>query len=413
MQAGGPYTITVAGVDTMTLADVLVGEVWIASGQSNMEWPLARTRDSVVESNAAEYPEMRIFRVTHGVSYRPETDVEAEGWSAISPETILPFSAVAYFFGRRLYQELGVPIGLIQTTWGGTPAEAWTSAAGLRAVPDFGEVLATVESRAAQGIAPEALEAPEEDTRPIPPQRQVTTLFNAMVAPLVPFTMRGVIWYQGEANAGRAHQYQTLFPTMIEDWRRKWGSGEFPFLFVQLANFRSRQQNPVEPETWPELREAQSMALSLPSTAQAVTIDIGEADDIHPRNKQDVGLRLAVAALNTVYGQGVVYSGPTFRDMTIEDNTIRLHFDHVGGGLVAEDGELRGFAIAGEEREFVWANAVIDGETIVVSATDIASPVAVRYAWANNPVISLFNSEGLPASPFRTDDWPGVTEGAP
>jgi sialate O-acetylesterase len=198
---------------------------------------------------------------------------------------------------------------------------------------------------------------------------------------------------------------------MIEDWRRQWGRDEFPFFFVQLANFLPAQRNPVEPETWPELREAQSLALALPNTAQAVTVDIGEADDIHPRNKQDVGLRLALAALNTVYGQDVVYSGPTFRDMTVEGNSIRLHFDHVGGGLVAAGNALRGFAVAGEDREFVWANAVIDGETLVVSGPGITSPVAVRYAWANNPVISLFNREGLPASPFRTDDWPGVTEG--
>jgi sialate O-acetylesterase len=224
--------------------------------------------------------------------------------------------------------------------------------------------------------------------------------------------MRGVIWYQGEANAGRAYQYRTLFPAMIEDWRHHWDGQDFPFLFVQLANFQSAQQNPVEPETWPELREAQSLTLALPNTAQAVTIDIGEADDIHPRNKQDVGLRLALAALHTVYGRDVVHSGPAYRAMTVEGSTIRLHFDHVGGGLVADDGILNGFAIAGEDREFVWANAVIDGETIVVSAPDIASPVAVRYAWANNPVVSLYNRDGLPASPFRTDAWPGVTEQA-
>ncbi len=573
MPAGGPHTLTVTGADTLTLSDVLVGEVWIASGQSNMEWPLARTRDSVAEANAADYPNIRIFRVPHGVSYRAETDIEAEGWSAISPETILPFSAVAYFFGRALQDELDVPIGLIQTTWGGTPAEAWTSAAGLRTIPDFSDRLAAVEAYAARGEQPrspaemqsvwaETLSArdmgrqqgnvqwmdPELDTGewgshavpaqwgeggladydgvvwfrttidlprgwsdsdlvlslaavddadstwvngtpvggtsgwqtprrypvpaavwhegsntlavriidaqgpggihgdpdsvyvargnrrfpiagawqykvgvepadvpapPTPPQHQVTTLFNAMIAPLVPVTMRGAIWYQGESNASRAFQYRTLFPAMIEDWRRQWQGGDFPFLFVQLANFMSVQRNPVEPETWPELREAQSLALSLPNTAQAVTIDIGEADDIHPRNKQDVGLRLALAALNTVYGQDVVSSGPAFRDMTVEGNRIRLHLDNVGGGLVAAGGELRGFAIAGADREFVWGDAVIDGESIVVSTPDIASPVAVRYGWANNPVISLFNREGLPASPFRTDDWPGATEGTP
>jgi sialate O-acetylesterase len=223
--------------------------------------------------------------------------------------------------------------------------------------------------------------------------------------------MRGVIWYQGESNAGRAHQYRTLFSGMIEDWRRQWGRDDFPFIFVQLANYLPEQQNPVEQETWPELREAQSFALGLPNTAEIVTIDIGEAEDIHPRNKQDVGLRLALAALGTVYGKDVVYSGPRFRDMTIEGDRIRLYFDHVGSGLAAAADELRGFAIAGEDRQFVWADAAIDGETITVSAREVPSPVAVRYAWANNPVISLFNREGLPASPFRTDDWPGVTEG--
>jgi len=571
LRAGGPHTLTVAGTDTVRLSDVLVGEIWIASGQSNMEWPLARSRDSSMEASAASYPNIRIFRVAHGVSYRPERDVEAVRWSAVTPETVLSFSAVAYFFGRKLHEELDIPIGLIQTTWGGTPAEAWTSASGLRAIPDFTDRLAAIDAYAAsgeeapgpQGMQTAWLESllardlgtrsgavpwmePELDTRgwdahavpsawtgddladydgivwfrtivdlpagwgeadlllslgmvddadstwvngmpvggtngwqaprrylvpatiwgdgpntlairvtdtggnggvygprdslyvargdqrisiagewryrigvdpsdlpdrPIPPQDQVTTLFNAMIAPLIPFTMRGAIWYQGESNAGRAHQYRTLFPTMIEDWRREWGQGDFPFLFVQLANYMSRQKNPVEAETWPELREAQSLALTLPNTAQAVTIDIGEADDIHPRNKQDVGLRLALAALSTVYGQDMVHSGPTYREKTVEGNSIRLHFDHVGGGLVAADGRLRGFAIAGEDREFVWADASIDGETVVLSAPGMTSPVAVRYAWADNPVISLYNREGLPASPFRTDDWPGVTEG--
>jgi sialate O-acetylesterase len=410
LEAGGPHVLTIAGANTLTVSDVLVGEVWVASGQSNMEWPVARSRDSVVEVNAADYRDIRIYRVPHGVSYTPKADVQTEGWAEVTPETILPFSAVAYFFGRKLHAELEVPIGLLQTTWGGTPAEAWTSANGLKAIPDFLDRLAMVEARVARGDTSVTPMDTDGSDRPIPPQRQVTTLFNAMVAPIIPYSMRGVIWYQGEANASRAFQYRTLFPAMIDDWRHQWGLGDFPFLFVQLANFRSRQENPVEPETWPELREAQSQALSLPNTALAVTIDIGEADDIHPRNKQDVGLRLALAALGTVYEQDVVFSGPALREMTREGSSIRLHFDHVGGGLVADNGELRGFAIAANDRAFVWATAVIDGETVLVSAPEITSPVAVRYAWADNPVISLFNREGLPASPFRTDDWPGVTE---
>jgi len=405
MQAGGPHTLSIAGADTITLSDILVGEVWIASGQSNMHWPVFRSRDSTVEIGAANYPNIRILRVAPAVSYRPERDVETEGWFPVSPETVPEFSAVAYFFGRELHEELDVPIGLIRTTWGGTPAEAWTSAAGLKTIPDFTERVAAVEALAEQGVDPS--EVPEP---PIPPQRQVTTLFNAMVSPLVPVTMRGVIWYQGEANASSAHQYRALFPAMIEDWRRHWGEGDFPFLFVQLANYMRAQRDPVERETWPELREAQSLALTLPNTAQAVTIDIGESDDIHPRNKQDVGFRLALAALNTVYGQDVVYSGPTFERMAVEGDKVRLFFDHVGSGLVAAGNGLRGFAIAGEDRRFAWADAVIDGETIVVSGSGIVSPVAVRYAWADNPVISLFNQEGLPASPFRTDAWSGVTE---
>jgi len=570
MSAGGPHTLTIAGADTVTLTDVLVGEVWVASGQSNMEWPLQATNNAEDEIQAADYPNVRLFTVARAVAYSPQKNVEAEIWQAVTPQSIPAFSAVAYFFGRKLHQDLSVPIGLIETAWGGTPAEAWTSGAALKTLPDFTEQVAAIETAVSKGepstlegqwaawhrrlkqqdqgyeldharwadadfdasawptmnvpgrweeaglpgydgvvwfrrtfdlssarsgqdltlnlaliddidttwvngvlvgstgqynahraytvpadvlkpgkntIAVRVLDtgggggfwgdatdlnlalrneteslagawafqpgiAPGSDL-PQPPrsmQNQPTTLFNAMLAPLIPYTMRGAIWYQGESNAGRAYQYRSLFATMIRDWRDRWNLGDFPFYFVQLANFMALQQNPVEAETWPELREAQTMALTLENTAQAVIIDIGEANDIHPRNKQDVGKRLALAALNQTYGHDVVYSGPTYREMTQESGTVRLHFDHTGSGLVARDGELKGFAVAGADGQFVWAEAQIDGETVIVSSADVTDPVAVRYAWANNPIISLFNREGLPASPFRTDDWPGVTE---
>jgi len=235
-----------------------------------------------------------------------------------------------------------------------------------------------------------------------------TVLFNAMVAPLVPYAIRGVIWYQGEANVGRAYQYRKLFPALISSWRKAWGY-EFPFLFVQLANFLERKPEPTE-SAWAELREAQLLTLkTVPKTGMAVAIDIGEANDIHPRNKQDVGKRLALAALAIAYGQKIVYSGPIYRSMRVEGNKIRIFFDHVGSGLVAKGEKLTGFAIAGEDRKFVWANAKIEGNTVVVWSEQVPKPVAVRYGWADNPDCNLYNKEGLPASPFRTDDWPGVT----
>jgi len=234
-------------------------------------------------------------------------------------------------------------------------------------------------------------------------------LFNGMIAPLAKFTIRGVIWYQGESNVGRAYQYRRLFKALIKDWRRAWGIGDFPFLFVQLANFLPAKPYPAE-SAWAELREAQMMALSLPNTGMAVTIDIGDPNDIHPRNKQEVGRRLALIARAKVYGEKVEYSGPLYKGMRIEDGKIRIFFDHVDGGLVAKGGgERMGFAIAGPDRKFVWARAKIEGDTVVVWSPEVPNPVAVRYAWADNPICNLYNKAGLPASPFRTDDWPGVT----
>lgn len=427
----GPVRFVVEGKNRIELRNVLVGEVWVCSGQSNMEWPVARAMNAEQEIASANYPEIRLFKVAKVVAAKPLDDTEGE-WRVCSPETVRDFSAVGYFFARELHQRLGVPIGMIQAAWGGTPAEAWTSREALEADPElkpilerWDEILANYDE--ARKRYEEALRRWQEQARaarnegkPVPPRprpprgpdhpHRPAGLYNGMICPIVPFAIKGVIWYQGESNASRAYQYRKLFRTMIRDWRRTWGQGDFPFLFVQLANFLARQAEPGESD-WAELREAQMMALEEPNTAMAVAIDIGEANDIHPRNKQEVGRRLALAALAIAYGKDVVYSGPLFDHMKIEGNKVRLFFKHVDGGLVAKGGELRGFAIAGPDRKFVWAKAKIEGDTVVVWSDKVPNPVAVRYGWADNPDCNLYNKAGLPASPFRTDDWPGITVG--
>lgn len=588
LSAGGPYALTVAGRNTITLNDVLVGDVWLASGQSNMWWPVRNgdfgVKDREAEISAANYPEIRFFAVPPVTSFTPRDQVKTAGWMTCSPKTVPAFSAVAYFFGRDMHQALGVPIGLVHSSWGGTICEAWASEEALRALPDFkvkleqmdGEApnipkaeadyqtalarwnatlasydkghegenpiwaardLDTREWRVAQlpGVWEKAgyedldgfmwyrkvVELPpdwagkdltlsigpindmdrtwfngtfvgkhegtqaanefrnysvpgsavvagvnviavrvydmgnvggicgvEEDMylslagvpespkiplagvwqnrpsaylRDIPPQPAPPllregdpnvpgVLFNAMINPLVPYGIKGAIWYQGESNANRAFQYRTLFPAMIADWRAQWGQGNFPFLFVQLANFM-----PVDPEpgpsAWAELREAQLMTLKTPNTGMATIIDIGEAADIHPQNKQEVGRRLSLWARH-YGGEKLEYSGPLYVDHRVEGNTVRINFSHSGGGLTTPEGApLKGFAIAGADKNFVWADARIDGDSVVVSSASVPSPQAVRYAWANNPVCNLYNQAGLPASPFRTDSWPGVTDG--
>jgi sialate O-acetylesterase len=430
--ATGPFEITIAGKNTITLKNVLVGEVWVCSGQSNMEWPLRQAADANAEISAANYPQIRHFTVQKRVSDKPESDCAGK-WLVCSPRTAWGFSAVGYFFGRDLHKQLDAPIGLIHTSWGGTPAEAWTSRDFLERDGDFKPILERYEEaivkypvlkekyeqemkRAEEEAAKLKAEGQKVPRRPRiePPigpgnSNSPTGLYNGMLAPLMPYGIRGAIWYQGEANADRAHQYRKLFPAMIKCWRDKWGQGDFPFLYVQLANYMAVNPEPADSE-WAELREAQLMTLAQPNTGMAVIIDIGEANNIHPRNKQDVGRRLALWALAKTYGRDVVYSGPTYQLMAVEGNKAVLHFQHVGGGLVAKGGEpLKGFAIAGADHKFVWADAKIEGDTVVVSSPQVAEPVAVRYAWANNPVCNLYNKEGLPASPFRADDLPGLT----
>lgn len=569
MKAGGPYTMLITGKNKIELTNIMLGDVWVCSGQSNMEWSVSQTNNAEEEIAAANYPDIRLFHAPRNVQFKPVDDVRSGEWKACSPETVSSFSAVGYFFGRYIHKETGVPIGLLFTSWGGTNVETWTSGESAVQVKELADrivnmknfdadkeskqrraridsimkIFDTEESGIVNGKAVWAdtdlddshwmemklpspwentglvgldgfvwfrkdFQLPEEvasldvslhlgeiddsditwvngikvgetekkpsenriykvpteilrsgrnvitvrvedtggrggirgsaeemkviaDNLEIPlagtwkfrfslseinistvePNSYPTLLFNGMIHPFLNYSVKGSIWYQGEANAGRAYQYRTLFPLMIRDWRKQWNNPEMPFLFVQLANYRKPPSEPGESE-WAELREAQLMTLQLPNTGMAVTIDIGEADDIHPRNKQDVGRRLALAALKVAYDKDVVFSGPILKTMTISGNKAILEFDHIGSGLKARDryGYLKGFAVAGADRKFYWAQAYIDQDRVVVSSDKVTVPVAVRYGWADNPDdVNLYNAEGLPASPFRTDEWPGKT----
>ena len=380
--------MTVSGKNTVVLHDVLVGDVWLASGQSNMEFPLEGTGkwktgvyNAETEISAANFPQVRLFQVHQRVGSTPAQDVDADGWVAATPETVGNFSAVAYLFGRELHQRYRIPVGLIEADWGGTLAEAWTSEAGLKAFPEL------------------------QQSKPGSDPNRPTVLFNGMIDPLSHFRIKGVIWYQGEANAmdDRSAQYRRLFPALIEDWRSHWGYG-VPFLFVQLAGYGHNELEPAE-YSWADLREAQSMTLSLPDTGMATAIDIGDENDIHPKDKQDVAHRLVLAAAHVVYGDNVVYSGPTYQSMRIEGNHIRIKFSNIGSGLLIKDkyGYCRGFEIAAANGKFRWAQAQKEGDDVVVFNDAVSQPVAVRYDWSNTPDGSVYNKEGLPAPPFRTD----------
>ena len=419
--AGGPYDLAVKGNNSIQIKDVLVGDVWVGSGQSNMVWQLQRSNDAEKEIAAAKYPGIRYFKVALTTAETREDDVEGE-WRIVTPETAGELSGVAYFFARHLHKNLDVPFGIVQSAWGGTPAEAWTSSRTLSEEPSLAAMVA--EHKAAAKEAKPAYEArlaaweeraekakaagentPRQPARPreLRGSHTPSALFNAMIAPLTPFPIRGAIWYQGENNAGRGQGllYRRLFRSMIEDWRREWGQGAFPFLFVQLANYG----RVPETSTWPELREAQAMALGLVRTGMAVTIDVGNSTDIHPRNKQDVGLRLALAARAIEYGEhDLEYSGPAFRQVTRDGSELRLWFDHTGSGLQARDGKLEGFEVAGSDGKFAEADAKIAGNTVVLTSAKVQAPVQARYAWAADPKGNLVNGAGLPASPFRTMD---------
>lgn len=382
--AGGPHEVVVKGKNEIKLADVLIGEVWICSGQSNMEWPVAASTNAAEEAKNGDHPQIRMIKVAHHPAEQPVPDINGQ-WQVASPQTVPQFSAAGYFFARHLQQELKVPVGMINTSWGGTICEAWTSREALQTDPDFKPIL----DRAAQ-------------FKPGQPN-QAAVLYNGMIHPIVPFGVRGAIWYQGESNVSRAVQYRKLFPAMITDWRKRFGQGDFPFLFVQLAPFKYNH----DPKLLAELWDAQLKTLGLPATGMAGTTDISDLKDIHPKNKQDVGKRLALWALAKTYGKtDLVHSGPLFDSLSVEGNKAKVKFQHVGGGLVARDGKpLTHFTIAGEDQQFVEATATIEGDAVIVTSDKVAKPVAVRFGWDQLAEPNLANKEGLPASPFRTDDW--------
>ncbi|QNK64955.1 sialate O-acetylesterase [Pedobacter sp. PAMC26386] len=393
---GGPYQVSISDGEVLNLKNVLIGEVWICSGQSNMEMPLAgwgKVKDYEKEIAAARYPNIRLLQVPHQTSNTELNDVKVAhgGWRPCSPGTVAEFSSVAYFFAREIYQKKGIPIGLIHTSWGGTIAEAWMSAQALEQRPDFAAAVTAIKKDLKSGTA-------DNPNRP-------TVLYNQMIHPFIPFAIRGAIWYQGESNAERAHQYRTLFPELIKDWRTQWNIGDFPFYFVQLAAYKKTAEQP-QASDWAELRDAQLNTLSLQNTGMAVAIDLGEQDDIHPKNKQEVGRRLALIALAKNYGYKTTYSGPVLRAHQRNGHQISLTFKFADNGLkAAGGGALTGFAIAGKDQKFHWAQAVIKGNTIIVSSPEVQEPVEVRYGWANYPLCNLYNGAGLPASPFRTDQW--------
>jgi len=398
--AGGPFELTVSGKNTLAVKDVLLGEVWVCSGQSNMEWSLGPVVGPGVtnfesELKTADQPNIRLFHVPHNKVNTPQKDVAAK-WGVCSPDSVKDSSGVGYLFGRKLQEELKVPIGLIQTTWGGTPVEFWMSEPAMRAIPDLA---AAIDAR-----------------KSAKSEQDWSVLYNGMVAPIIPYGVRGFIWYQGESNAKRALQYRTSFAAMIRQWRSEWGRGDLPFYFVQIAPFEYIKFEKEPPKDWghpsAELREAQLVTLSaVPNTGMVVTTDItDDVKDIHPKNKQDVGARLARWALARDYGRkDVVVSGPIYKSMKVEGDSIRLTFDHLGGGLTCKGDKLTEFTIAGADRKFVAAEAKIEGDTIVVRSPELKQPVAVRFGWSDTSIPNLFNKAGLPASPFRTDDWPGMT----
>ncbi len=563
--AGGPYDLLVKGKNSLQFKNVLVGEVWICSGQSNMEWTVGLSANAKAEIEAANYPLIRHIKIQHAIGSLPKTSVITDGWKVCDSTTVGAFTGIGYFFARNLFHELNIPVGLINSSWGGTNIETWISREGFEGSEEFKEMIAgmpkidldslskgrvlAVQGRieALQGsklknLTPEVFMQPsfddtkwpvlyqpqlweqqsigdmdgvvwlrktitlssmnfnnesvielatiddedvtyvngfkvgsknqyntprkytipagvlkpgknviavrvvdngggggiygnEEDVRlvvdnkPIPlkgewkfqvesvlsrtSENSLPSLcYNAMIDPLIPYAFKGVLWYQGESNAGRSYQYRKAFPLLINDWRTKWNDASMPFYFVQLATYRTKGNNSNEGSGWAELREAQTMALQLPNTGMVVTTDLGNPNDIHPTNKQDVGKRMAAIALNNLYGKPMICNGPTYKTMQIIDNEVVLSFDYLGSGLIARDkyGNIKGFEMAGSDQVFYYARAFIRGNTVVVSCDQVANPDAVRFGWVGDASeCNLFNKEGFPAVPFRTDEWKTVT----
>ena len=418
-----PLSMTITGKNTLTIKNVLVGEVWVCSGQSNMEMLLSNAWPKPIvnwkeEAANANYPEIRQYHVARKAADTLVSDANSS-WVVCDTATVKEYTAVGYFFARDLYKSLKVPIGLLFSAWGGTPAQNWTTRASLesnpelkhsvdnyyKAVKNFPTDLADFKKNQASIMAKWAADTlaaslahqplPKKPEAPRNPAGGAGGLYNAMINPLIPYAIKGVIWYQGEANSSTAKMYRTLFPLMINDWRKNWKQGEFPFLYVQIAPNRAML---------PEIREAQLLTLDkVNNVAMAVTTDCGDSIAIHPTLKQPVGNRLQLAARALAYHEKIEYMGPIYKGFEIKDNTIEISFTHIGKGLMAKDGDLIGFTIAGEDKKFVTAKAVIKGDKVIVSGSEVAKPVAVRFGWEHVPITNLYNVEGLPASPFRTD----------
>lgn len=424
--AGGPYEISIKGNNIIILEDVLVGEVWFASGQSNMDMPLKRCENAESEIENATYPDIRFFYVEHIYNELPQKNCNGS-WVKCTPKSASDFSAAAYYFGRQLHQNLGIPVGLISSSKGGSPAEAWMSTEALKSASllselidmwnDWEEQCPDAEKsyqieyqqwlRHKKEANKKGITVPSEPKKPTAcdmiskPHRRPGALYNAMVAPLLQFKIKGVIWYQGENNVDRPNQYRRLFPALIKSWSADWQESNFPFYFVQIAPYRKREK-PQESL----LMEAQMMALTIPNTGMVVTTDIGNIDDNHPKNKLDVGERLAVWALSKTYEiKNIICSGPLYRVMKIENSSIRISFDYAETGLTSRGKPLTQFEIAGENQKFYPATAEIEGSTILVNNHNVIKPVAVRYGWCITTIPNLYNREGLPASPFRSDNW--------
>ena len=419
-----PAELVVTGEDTVRVRDVVVGDLWLCSGQSNMEFRVAQANDAEHEIAAAKFPLIRQFKIPHVVAETPLVDCPGE-WKMCTPATAGDFTAVGFFFARDLHQRLGVPIGLINSSWGGTFIEAWMSREALKADPaanlieerwqkvltDYPAKVAAHDKALAKWTEDAAAAKAAGQTftrrRPVTPEGPGSRwlpagIYNAMIVPLAPGAIRGVLWYQGEANGSRAAEYRTLFPAMITQWRKDFGLPALPFYFVQLANF----ERPVDKsdQEWAFLREAQARALALPMTGMAVTIDIGDPTNIHPKNKQEVGRRLALWARYQIFHENVEYSGPMFANAERQGNAMRVSFTHAAG-MTTHGDSLLGFEVAGADHKFVTAAARVDDGRLLVSADGVTEPVAVRYAWRNSPNAALFNDADLPAGSFRSDDW--------
>ena len=435
LQVGPPLEMKVKGDSELEVKDILVGEVWICSGQSNMQWAVSQSWNADLESKAANYPNIRLITVNTPGVQKPLEDFVGK-WERASSTTIGGFSAVGYHFGKQLHLTLDVPIGLIDNAWGGSSCEAWVRRELLDDIEIYKPLLerwaeteAKPENVAVSGPFEQKMATWWEDNLkakkagkssppfpkwpggPMHTQHRPGNLFHGRLKPIFPYSVRGAIWYQGESNAGRAFQYRQLFPLMIENWREEWES-DMSFYWVQLADFMAESTEPGE-SAWAELREAQTMTLKkLPKTGEAVTIDLGEASDIHPRNKREVGLRLARWAMANDYGIKVDFRSPVYKSMSTEDGKAIVNFEHVGKGLRTVDArEVQGFAISGNDRNWFRAEAkIIDGDRIQVWSDKVLNPVAVRYAWANNPICNVYSKSGLPLTPFRSDDWEGVTD---